>query len=156
MTNRQKRLVQDSFSRIAPAADTAASLFLTRLREVDPQFRDVAPGDVPEQAHKLIDIVAMTVKGLDRFEELVPDLEQFWFARRLVPHNRRRVRSRRQRDDVDARDPSRPGVQLRRTGSLVCGVSPGLFRDAKRKQGRGASRYHLGRRGIRIPGRTPH
>ena len=77
MTNRQKRLVQDSFSRIAPAADTAASLFLTRLRELDPQFRDVAPGDVPEQAHKLVDIVAMTVKGLDRFEELVPDLEQF-------------------------------------------------------------------------------
>jgi hemoglobin-like flavoprotein len=77
MTNRQKRLVQDSFSRIAPAADAAASLFLTRLRELDPQFRHVAPGDVAEQAHKLMGIVAMTVKGLDRFEELVPELEQF-------------------------------------------------------------------------------
>jgi hemoglobin-like flavoprotein len=72
MTPEQKRLVQTSFEQVAPIAEVAAGLFYNRLFELDPALRPLFKGDLVEQGRKLMQMIGMVVKGLDRFDELVP------------------------------------------------------------------------------------
>lgn len=71
MTPEQKRLVQDSFQQVAPISELAASLFYGRLFELNPQLRHLFKGDLQEQGRKLMQMLAVVVKGLDRLDELV-------------------------------------------------------------------------------------
>jgi hemoglobin-like flavoprotein len=75
LTDRQKTLVQQSFARIAGLADDVAELFYDRLFELDPSLRRMFPADLTEQRKKLMQVLTVAVKGLDRLEQLVPVVE---------------------------------------------------------------------------------
>jgi len=72
MTPDQVKLVQDSFAKVAPIADTAATLFYDRLFEVAPQVRGLFPDDMSEQKIKLMGMLAVVVKGLDNLPAILP------------------------------------------------------------------------------------
>jgi hemoglobin-like flavoprotein len=72
MTPEQKRLVQASFEQVMPISEAAARLFYNRLFELDPRLRPLFKGDLQEQGRKLMQMIGMVVKGLDRLDEIVP------------------------------------------------------------------------------------
>ena len=72
MTPRQKALVQTTFAQVAPIAETAATLFYTRLFELNPALRPLFQGDMTEQGRKLMQTLAVAVAGLEDLEMLVP------------------------------------------------------------------------------------
>ncbi len=76
LTPAQKTLVQESFATIAPIADDAAVLFYRRLFEIDPSLEPMFKGDMAEQRRKLMQMLAMAVKGLDRLDQLVPAVQE--------------------------------------------------------------------------------
>lgn len=65
MTPPQIRLVQTTWEKIAPISETAATLFYTRLFELDPSLRPLFTSDLREQGAKLMTMLQMIVKGLD-------------------------------------------------------------------------------------------
>jgi hemoglobin-like flavoprotein len=75
LTADQKRLVQDTFAAIAPIADDAAALFYRRLFEIDPSLQRMFRGDMGEQRKRLMQMIAVAVKGLDRLDHLVPAVQ---------------------------------------------------------------------------------
>jgi hemoglobin-like flavoprotein len=74
MNTIQKALVQTSFAQVQPIADAAAALFYRRLFELDPTLRPLFKGDMEEQGRKLMEMLALAVKGLDRPDALLPAL----------------------------------------------------------------------------------
>ena len=76
MTETQKILVQKSFEKVLPIADTAAELFYGRLFETDQSLRPMFKGDIKEQGKKLMMTLNIAVKGLDRLDELVPQIQK--------------------------------------------------------------------------------
>jgi len=74
MNTIQKKLVQTSFAQVRTIAETAAALFYRRLFELDPTLRPLFKGDLKEQGRKLMDMLGLAVKGLDRPEALLPAL----------------------------------------------------------------------------------
>jgi hemoglobin-like flavoprotein len=72
MTPRQKSLVQSTFAQVAPIAETAAALFYNRLFELDPALRPMFKGSIEEQGRKLMQTLAVAVRGLDDLGALVP------------------------------------------------------------------------------------
>jgi hemoglobin-like flavoprotein len=70
----QKALVQTSFAQVQPIADAAAAMFYSRLFELDPTLRPLFKGDMEEQGRKLMEMLTLAVKGLDRPEALLPAL----------------------------------------------------------------------------------
>ena len=74
MTGKQKRLVQASFEQVKPIADVAARLFYGCLFELDPRLEALFTGDLEEQGRKLMRMIGLAVKGLDKLDELVPTL----------------------------------------------------------------------------------
>jgi len=75
MTPRQKELVQTSWAKVVPIADTAASLFYGRLFELDPSLRPMFSTDIKEQGKKLMTMITVAVKGLDNLATLVPAVQ---------------------------------------------------------------------------------
>ena len=75
MTPRQKELVQTSWAKVVPIADTAASLFYGRLFEIDPSLRPLFTSDIKEQGKKLMTMITVAVKGLDDLNALVPAVQ---------------------------------------------------------------------------------
>jgi hemoglobin-like flavoprotein len=72
MTPHQKMLVQTTFAKVAPIADTAAALFYAKLFELDPSLRSMFKSDMREQGRKLMQMLAVAVRGLDDLDALVP------------------------------------------------------------------------------------
>jgi hemoglobin-like flavoprotein len=70
MTPEQINLVQQSWEKVVPIQDTAADLFYGRLFELDPSLRRLFSGDIKEQGRKLMKIITMVVRGLQRFDQL--------------------------------------------------------------------------------------
>jgi hemoglobin-like flavoprotein len=70
----QKELVQTTFEQVWPMADAAAALFYRRLFELDPTLQPLFKGDMNAQGRKLMDMLRLAVKGLDRPETLKPAL----------------------------------------------------------------------------------
>ncbi len=69
-------LVQQSWEQVLPIADTAAQLFYGRLFELDPTLKRMfAQTDMAEQRKKLMQIITVAVRGLNRLDELVPAVE---------------------------------------------------------------------------------
>ena len=64
MTPSQIDLVQSSFAKVVPIAETAASLFYGRLFEVAPEVKPLFRGDMKEQGRKLMTTLAVVVNGL--------------------------------------------------------------------------------------------
>lgn len=76
MDARSKQLVQDSWTKVEPIADVAATLFYDRLFELDPALRALFPSrDLGEQKKKLMQTLTIAVRGLDRLDQLTPALE---------------------------------------------------------------------------------
>ncbi len=72
MTPDQIALVQTSFAKVAPIADTAAALFYARLFELDPSLRLLFPSDLTEQGRKLMTMLRVVVTGLSRLDTILP------------------------------------------------------------------------------------
>ena len=72
MTPDQVKLVQESFSKVAPISETAAVLFYDRLFETAPQVKAMFPTDMTEQRKKLMVMLATVVNGLGHLESILP------------------------------------------------------------------------------------
>jgi hemoglobin-like flavoprotein len=72
MTPDQIKLVQESFSKVAPISDQAAMIFYDRLFEVAPQVRAMFPSDMTEQRKKLMATLAVVVNGLSNLQAVLP------------------------------------------------------------------------------------
>jgi hemoglobin-like flavoprotein len=72
MTPDQVKLVQESFSKVAPISDRAAVIFYDRLFEVAPQVKAMFPADLTEQRKKLMTTLAVVVNGLGNLEAVLP------------------------------------------------------------------------------------
>jgi hemoglobin-like flavoprotein len=75
MTPHQIKLVQTSFAKVAPIADTAADLFYGRLFEIAPQVRAMFPDDLSQQKKKLMAMLGTAVGGLSHLDTLVPAVQ---------------------------------------------------------------------------------
>jgi hemoglobin-like flavoprotein len=76
MTPAQKNLVQSTWSKVVPIADTAAKMFYDRLFEIDPSTRPLFRStDLAEQRRKLLQVLSAAIAGLDKLEDLVPIVE---------------------------------------------------------------------------------
>ena len=75
MTPQQKDLVQSSFEKVLPISEQAAALFYGRLFEVDPSLRPLFKTDMKEQGKKLMQMLTIAVRGLDRLDTLVPAVQ---------------------------------------------------------------------------------
>ena len=72
MTPDQVKLVQESFAKVAPIADQAATIFYDRLFEVAPQVKAMFATDMTEQRKKLMATLAVVVNGLSNLESVLP------------------------------------------------------------------------------------
>ena len=72
MTPDQIRLVQESFSKVAPISDQAAIIFYNRLFEVAPSVKAMFPEDMTEQRKKLMGTLAFVVTGLSDLPSILP------------------------------------------------------------------------------------
>ena len=76
MTPEKTLLVQRTWQKLAPLADTAARLFYNRLFEIDPPLRAMFDAvEMKGQGRKVIQALALVVNGLDRADELLPVIE---------------------------------------------------------------------------------
>lgn len=74
MTPQQVQLVQQSFAKVAPIADIAASMFYARLFELDPSLRGMFSGDMKRQGGMLMNMIGNAVRGLTEPNALIPVL----------------------------------------------------------------------------------
>ena len=72
MTPRQIEVVQASFAKVAPIAETAAGMFYARLFELDPHLKPLFKGDMKRQGMMLMSMIATAVRGLSNTEALLP------------------------------------------------------------------------------------
>ncbi|WP_027582225.1 globin family protein [Bradyrhizobium sp. Ai1a-2] len=72
MTPEQVKLVQESFSKVAPISEQAAMIFYDRLFEVAPTVRAMFPDDMSEQRKKLMAVLAVVVNGLSNLQAVLP------------------------------------------------------------------------------------
>ena len=76
MTPEQRILVQSTWELVLPIADQAAMLFYDRLFVLDPELRPLfTRGDMAEQRKKLMQMITVAVRGLERLDELVPAVQ---------------------------------------------------------------------------------
>jgi hemoglobin-like flavoprotein len=74
MNSQQINLVRASFEKIVPVAEEAGVLFYVKLFKIDPEMRRLFKGAMNEQGLKLMQMIGFAVEGLDRIEELVPEV----------------------------------------------------------------------------------
>jgi nitric oxide dioxygenase len=84
MTPKDIDLVQASFAKVAPIAETAAGMFYGRLFEIAPEVRPLFESDLSDQGRKLMATLAVVVNGLRDLEAVVPAVEAL--ARRHVAY----------------------------------------------------------------------
>lgn len=72
MKAKEVSLVKESFLKIVPIADQTGVLFYARLFELDPSLRALFRGDITEDSRKLMTMIAMAVRSLERLDTLVP------------------------------------------------------------------------------------
>jgi hemoglobin-like flavoprotein len=72
MTPDQVKLVRQSFAKVAPISEVAATLFYDRLFEVAPSVKAMFPADLTEQRRKLMATLAVVVNGLGNLESVLP------------------------------------------------------------------------------------
>jgi len=75
MTANQIALVQHSWTRVQPIADTAAQLFYDKLFSLDPSLKSLFKGDMKAQGRKLMNMIGFAVQGLSRLEAILPGVQ---------------------------------------------------------------------------------
>jgi chemotaxis signal transduction protein/hemoglobin-like flavoprotein len=76
MTPEQIELIQSSWKKIVPIADTAADLFYDRLFEVAPDVRDLFAEDMAGQKKALLAMLGRVVASLNDLENVVPTVQE--------------------------------------------------------------------------------
>lgn len=76
MTPEQISLIQGSFSKVAPIAETAADLFYGKLFELNPELKPLFKGSIKQQGAKLMATLNVVVNGLTDLESLVPAVQE--------------------------------------------------------------------------------
>jgi len=84
-TAEQVKLVQESWAKVEPIADTAAELFYGRLFETAPEVKPLFSGDMKSQGRKLMAMITVAVKGLSDLESIVPAVQDL--GKRHVKYN---------------------------------------------------------------------
>ena len=84
MTPDQIALVRNSFRKVLPIKSEAAALFYGRLFEIAPDVREMFTSDLTAQGAKLMGALAFVVAGLDKLEQIIPDIQAM--ARRHVSY----------------------------------------------------------------------
>jgi len=73
MTLEQKQLVQNTWEKVLPKSDSAATLFYGRLFDLDPSTRPFfTHTNMPDQRKKLMQVIGTVVSGLDMLDQLIP------------------------------------------------------------------------------------
>jgi hemoglobin-like flavoprotein len=72
MTPSQIDLVQSSFAKVRPIAETAAGLFYERLFEIAPEVKPLFNRDMKEQGRKLITTLGLVINGLKNLDAILP------------------------------------------------------------------------------------
>ena len=72
LSDAEIQLVQDSWSKVEPIAETAANIFYATLFEMDAELRPLFPEDMSEQKKKLMATIAFAVGALRKPDELAP------------------------------------------------------------------------------------
>lgn len=72
MKPRQVQLVQETMKVVAPAAETAATLFYDRLFTLDPALRVLFHNDMEAQGKKLMATLALVIHNLEQPEQFLP------------------------------------------------------------------------------------
>jgi len=75
MNQQEIQTLQNSFSLVEPIAETAASLFYTRLFELDPSLRPLFKTDLKTQGEKLMSTLKLVVVGLSNPEKVIPAVQ---------------------------------------------------------------------------------
>lgn len=76
LTDAEKQLVTDSFTKVAPIAEKAAELFYGRLFEIAPNTQSLFQStDMTEQGRKLMQTIATAVGALYALDAIVPTIE---------------------------------------------------------------------------------
>jgi hemoglobin-like flavoprotein len=75
MTPKQIALVQSTWQQVLSISDAAACIFYERLFKLDPSMRILFKDDMGEQRRKLIAMLTAVVNSLQRFDTLVPAIE---------------------------------------------------------------------------------
>ena len=75
MNSAQIDLIQNSFKRVEPMAEAAASLFYDRLFTLDPSLRLMFKNDMKTQGRKLMQTLGIVVKGLKRLDTILPTVQ---------------------------------------------------------------------------------
>lgn len=71
-------LVQESFKKVLPIADTAVEIFYDKLFIIDPNLKQLFPKNeqlMHAQRNKLRDMLASAVNGLSNLDALIPILQ---------------------------------------------------------------------------------
>lgn len=76
LTAEQIALVQDSFKKVVPIKEQAASLFYTRLFETQPQLKALFKAPLPEQGRKLMSALAAVVTNLNNLGAVADTIRQ--------------------------------------------------------------------------------
>jgi hemoglobin-like flavoprotein len=76
MTPRQVEIVQSTFRSVQPMAATAGEIFYRRLFEIDPGTRALFGGDMRQQAHNFMQVLAVAVSGLSSMSTLAPIVQE--------------------------------------------------------------------------------
>lgn len=77
MTAAEISLIKDSFQKVLPMVEQAASLFQVRLLDLDPSFRRRLGSDLEAQVRRLPTLFAAAVKALERSDTPLPYVSQF-------------------------------------------------------------------------------
>ncbi len=76
MTPEQIDLVQTSFKKIAPIAETAGQIFYDRLFEIAPDVRPLFPEVMTDQHKKLMQMIGVAVNSLKNLEAILPAVQE--------------------------------------------------------------------------------
>jgi len=70
-----RALIKSSFDQLMPISNTFVHLFYNRLFECRPDIRPLFTTSIEDQGPKLIYMLAMLVRGIDRLHDLAPTIE---------------------------------------------------------------------------------
>lgn len=75
MTPKQIELVQSTWKKVLPIADTAAEMFYAKLFSMDPEVKPLFRGDMKAQGKKLMTMIGTAVSGLSQLGTIVPAVQ---------------------------------------------------------------------------------
>ena len=75
ITAEQVALVQATFEQVAPISEQAAGLFYGRLFDLNPSLRALFTHNMDDQGRKLMQMLAIAVKGLSKPDTIIPAVQ---------------------------------------------------------------------------------